>query len=147
MTEVEYTVEDRLNEQIYQLEGRVAELTEENENLRYSDDWRWRMAKPLTEEENLGLPLPRLEVRYDIKDSYSAIVTHQLVLKHFLGTIECYPIESTKMNGRMEGTEKDLRLPFRMGVHFQHDMRQTGLPGFVVCGTASRQVDPNSRDE
>lgn len=138
------TIEERLNDKIYQLESKIEKLEEEKEDAIYHDRWRWRMITKLTEEENWNLPLPRLEIRWEYQDDYNSVASYALVMRHLTGTIERIPIGSTSRSGRVE--KADLSTPFRDGAHIRHGMRQTGLRGFVVNANQCRELQPNEQD-
>lgn len=81
-------------------------------------------------KENLGLPLPRLEIRWRGMGDYNMVADMGIVYTHFLGHIEFVPMSSTRVNGKRNRNE--LELPFRDSAHIWHDMEQMRIPGFVV---------------
>lgn len=130
-------VMEQLDKALEEKDRRIAELEEKIERLEYHDEWSWRQIKKLTEEENLGLPLPRLELRYRVVSNYCHFVDYGIVYRHLLDDIEFVPIGSTKINGKVR---QQLDTPYRDGAHMFNDMFEMNLPGFVVNGSDYREL-------
>lgn len=129
-------VMEQLDKALEEKDRRIAELEEKIERLEYHDEWSWRQIKKLTDEENLGLPTPRLEMRYRVISSYLHFVDYGLVYRHLLGDIEFVPIGCTKINGKV----RQLDTPYRDGAHMFNEMFELNLPGFVVNGSDYREL-------
>jgi len=130
------TLEERLNEQLGEAEYKIRKLEEQLENQQYVDDWRWRQIRQLTEEENLDLPLPRLEIRYR-KDDYNAYADYSLVQRHFTNHIDVIPISSTRVS---KSYADELTLPHRDGAHIIHDKENLGIPGYIVFKDKYKEI-------
>ena len=138
------TLIDRLAKQ----EKDMAELEEENNELadrldaiEYQNKWRWRLVRILSDEENIGLPIPRLEIRWERLDEFNVRACYSLVYRHLLGRIIAHSLSSTHVGGDWSDNEPlSLRLPFRDGAHIMHDMQTLNLPAFVVAGGKSREL-------
>jgi hypothetical protein len=142
------TLEERLNDELNEKEAKIAELEEQIENAKYQEDWKWRHIRKLTKAENMGLPTPRLEIRYKREDDYNVIADYGLVYEHFDGEVLFNPFGSTRMGGYSnKKNDEPLRLPFRDGAHLQHDMWMLKLRGYVVNGTEYREVTLDDRDD
>ncbi len=133
------SVEERLNDDLYNKEREIEKLKEEVDDLTYRDDWKWRHIKHLSEEENMDLPVPRLEIRYRALDKYNVAADYALVYKHLLGHIEFCPLGSTRCSSH--SYIKNLDLPFRDGAHIRHEMATLKLPGYVVGGSNFREIE------
>jgi len=124
---------ERLEKLIEDQENQITELEDQLENMTYHEQWKWRAIRELDEKENLGLPVPRLELRNRKVSKYSRIVDYGLVHRHLLGHIEFIPIGSTKIDGGRETYTNLLqKLPIRDGAHIYHDMWELKLRGFIV---------------
>lgn len=148
------TVEERLNERIEELEDerdeletKIDELESKNEVLENGDPWQWRQMRKLTKEENLGLPLPRLELRYRKLDEFEVAIDYALVYEHLVGDIIFAPLGSTKTSGASRIKDDCLETPFRSGADILHDMWHMKLPGFVVNGINSRQLSLEDKND
>lgn len=120
---------DRKDERIEELEAKLR-------MLEYEDEWRWRQIKQLSDEENMQLPLPRLEIRHRRPSQYTHFMDYGLVFRHLLGHIEFIPIGCTKTSG----VSSSLYLPHRDGAHIYNDMFELGLRGFLVDGSLCREL-------
>ena len=136
---------DRLSDIISEKERRIDELEAQIENSKYEDEWRWRQIRKLTLKENLGLPLPRLEMRYRKHGDYNVIADYGLVHKHLFGDIIFIPFSSTRIGGVSACKEDFLELPFRDGAHIQNEMWDLKLPGYVVNGTHYKEISNKDR--
>lgn len=130
------TVLEELATVIEKKNERIQELEEKLEKMEYKDAWAWRHLREMTEEENLNLPLPRLELRYRSHSKYTHIVDYGLVQRHLCGEIMFIPISSTKIDGKVV----KLSTPYRDGAHMYHDMDAFDMRGFVVDGTDVREL-------
>lgn len=138
----ELTVLERQNETINELENKLEAFEREKEDAQYTEDWKWRHIRQLTEKENLDLPLPRLEVRYREPSRNNVICDYGLVIRHLLGHIDFIPFSSTRMG--CSGNDKDfckkLETPFRDGAHITAEMQALKLRGFVVYDDQHREI-------
>lgn len=132
---------EQLEKALEEKDRLIADLIEKVKRLEYHDEWSWRQVKDLTDEENLGLPVPRLELRYRVISDYLHFVDYGLVYRHLLGTIEFVPIGCTKIGGKvMRTAAAQLSTPFRDGAHTYNDMFELNLRGFVVNGSEYREL-------
>lgn len=127
---------EELDRLLVEKDSKISELEEKLEHISYNDEWSWRKIRPISEEENLDLPLPRLELRYRSPSAYTRIVDYGLVNRHLTGEIQFIPLGSTKMSG----TISHLDIPYRDGGHIFNDMYELKLRGFVVDGTSTREL-------
>lgn len=138
---VEYLTEllRQRDNQIRKLEDRVYEL----ENAIDGDVWGWTIHGRLTDEENMDLPIPRLEMRWvPLEESgYNWAALYRLVYRHFLGHICFIPFGHTRRGGTTEPmTMESLDLPFRDGAHLKSDAQQLNLPAFVIYRGKAKQL-------
>ena len=127
---------EELERSLAEKDRRIEELEEKVETMSYHDEWSWRQIRSLSKEENLDLPMPRLELRYRILSNYTHFVDYGLVYQHLLGDVQFVPIGCTKISGKVT----HLATPFRDGGHMFNDMYELKLRGFVVDGTTAREL-------
>lgn len=120
---------DEKNEKIRTLEDKI-------ERMEYRDEWHWRQFRTLSDDENLGLPIPRLEIRHRKVSPYTTFVDYGIVYRHLLGEIMFVPLSCTKTSGYTE----PLQTPFRDGAHILNDMFELNLRGFVVEGKEFKEL-------
>lgn len=109
------SINERLNDELNQAEQKIEELQEKIEKLSRNQDWRATFI--LTKEENLDLPIPRLEIRHIQSGPNEVQAKYGMVYKHLLGDIIHVPLGQTKC-GSIRYLE-NLDLPFRDGVHLE----------------------------
>lgn len=134
----------RLEELLSKADNRIEQLETEAENREYKENWRWRHFRDISEEDNLGLPVPRLEVNYRKLDAYNTAIDMGLVRHKFPNRgYEFIPFESTRVGGGISGSsyEDNLEEPFRQSAHFRDAMIYLGLRGFVVGKGKFKEVD------
>ena len=130
------TLEERLNEDLGEAEYKIRKLEEKLENYEYINEWGWRQIRQLTEEENLDLPIPRLELRYRV-DNYNAYADYGLVTRHMMKHIDFTPLSSTRVS--KDYAEK-LSLPHRDGAHIIHDKENLKIPGYIVYNDKFKEI-------
>lgn len=128
-------------EKIQELERELEEIEDKFNALKDGEDWAWRDIREISEEENLGLPLPRMELRYRRYDDFHVVGDYGLVIRHLLGQINFIPFGSTKIGGRIALLPDHLDTPFRDGGHLQNDAWELKLPAYVVNGKHFRKLD------
>jgi hypothetical protein len=131
---------NRLTEKLEEAESKISKLEQEKENREYAERWRWRHIRTLSDEDNLDLPVPRLEIRYSRADDYNSEALYSLVYRHLLGQIELIPIGLTRV-GDSGKYARDLDEPFRDGAHIKNEMKQLGLRGFVVGNGKYKEIN------
>lgn len=139
---------ERLNETINNLEATNEELQEKIaslENRFEFDRWQWRAIQRLSTKENLGLPIPRLEIRYREMDESDILGVYGIVYKHLLGDIILVPFSATRIGSHRPLDELDL--PFRDGAHIQCEMKSLNLPGYVVAKGKAKKIVPTPAAE
>ena len=141
-------LEDR-DSTIGELKAQVEAYETEEEEKKYQNAWRWRELRKFTLEENLKLPLPRLEMRWEGEGWSNRMATQFLVYRHFLKHIVAVPLGSTQQGGGYDNDDSERQkrtdLPFRDGAHMKSNMRTMGLRGFVVAmdGKTVREIKLN----
>jgi len=130
------TLLERLNDQIGDLEDTNLQLKEKIADQKHFSDWHWRHIRQLSEEENLGLPLPRLEIRYR-KDNYNSYADYGLVTRHFAKHIDFTPMSSTRVS---KDYADKLTLPNRDGAHIIHDKESLKLPAYIVFEEKFKEI-------
>ena len=130
------TLEERLHDQLREAEDKIATLEQEIESTQLHDDWHWRQIRQLSKEENLDLPVPRMELRYR-KDDYNSYADYGLVIKHMMGHIDFIPLSSSRVS---KDYADKLTLPIRDGAHIIFDKENLSLPGYVVFGDKSKDI-------
>jgi len=133
---------EELDRILAEKDSKISALEDKLAKQTYQDEWSWRQIKTISEEDNLGLPLPRLELRYRIPSDYTHYVNYGLVYRHLLGEIQFIPIGCTKISGKVA----HLSTPYRDGGHMFSDMYELKLRGFVVDGTVSRELTFSDKD-
>jgi len=131
------TVEERLHDLLNEAESKIEKLEEKLDDRNYHDDWHWRQIRQLSEEENLDLPIPRMEIRYR-KDDYNAYADYGLVIRHMLKHIDFIPLSSTRVSKEYADS---LSLPHRDGAHIIHDKGNLDLPAYVIYKDKFKEVD------
>lgn len=129
------------DEYITQLENRLAVFDKETEEKKYTEEWRWRHIREFTPKENLKLPIPRLEIRWERLGRYTRIANYFLVYRHLTGEITAIPLGSTRTDGGKDPDgPMELRTPFRDGAHMNHDMKHLNLRAFVVADGKYQEI-------
>lgn len=125
-----------MREQLDDISTKLTEATEQLdefiegiEDNYYHDVDTLSKAQVFTEEENLGLPLPRLEIRTSLLDN-GIIAVYFLVTRHFLKYISATPISWTSVSGHYQVNEP--HESHRDSHHIRHDMKELNLPGYFV---------------
>ena len=130
------TLEERLNDELCEAEELIADLKRKLEDKEYTDQWSWRHIFQISEEDNLGLPIPRLEIRYRL-DEYNAYADYGLVIRHYSKHIDFIPLSSTRVSKEYAGK---LELPFRDGAHIIFDKENLKLPAYVTFEKNVREI-------
>lgn len=135
---------DVLEEKIYQLERDLQTTSNELSLLKDFQQYGWTRHRKISEEENLDLPIPRLELRYTNVDSYNCVCKYAMIYRHLLDDIVCIPLGKTDVGGN--GGEPcifdgKLSLPFRDGAHIKNEMRQLNLPGYVIYNNRIEEIE------
>lgn len=139
------------------LEAARSELEKAEERIA-ALEWRINAYKggwllPENVEDTLGLPLPRLEMRwfklYEYQEDWSSYrVVYSMVFCHLLDHCISIPLGMTTVQGGgkhrpppWEG-EVEILLPHRDGAHLHHDAAHLRMPAFAIFpnGT-SRRLD------
>lgn len=97
----------------------------------------WTKGTILTDDENMSLPVPRLEIRYfnyEI-EGFNLVAIYSLIYKHLLGDIISVPFSYTKAQhpkGTPINNDGTLSIPFRDESHIENEKKQLNLPAYVV---------------
>ena len=92
----------------------------------------------LDEEQSLGLPVPRLEIRWIRQSDVTATAHYGLVYRHLCDNLVWSSIGTTRVSGP-ENKDQDLtNAPYRDGSHILNEMLTLCLPAYVV--DADRRV-------
>ena len=132
-----------LNEKDRQID-KLAERVEELENTLDGRTWGWTIHTTVSEDENMNLPVPRLEMRWRELDDwgYNWEAQYRLVHRHFLDHLVAIPLGSTKRGGDSPPmTNEKVDLPFRDGAHIKHDAKALDLPAFVIYGDEVHPIE------
>lgn len=153
-------------EKMEQIEKEKNELKEKlsvYEDIKYYK-WLSHVEISLNENqgkpENGGLPLPRIEMRFEKEHESSVRAIYGLVKKHYLGHIEFIPISQTTMGGTAQREIEVVKsaiikndsdtinnyLPFRDGVHVKYDAMSLQLPIYVRCEELVYEFKINEND-
>lgn len=121
-------LEELLDERDAEIEELKAEL-EKNEQQMDGDVWGW--TRHIESKEAEGLPVPRLEMRWENMDpdgdGYNWRCRYDLVYRHFLGHVVKVPIGLTRSSGgKGRVTRGMVDTPFRDGCHIEE---RFGAPG------------------
>jgi len=155
-TAVEQALE-RLESLLRKKQRKIDRLEQQLQERDDAEAWSWTRHRIHAADPSPALPVPRLEIRYRSldRDGYSTEALYCLVYRHLTarsggphcdGTKDCVvfvPIGSTTINGGRPGGrhpreesglwEGRMYGPYRDGAHIRHDMKQFGLPGFIVA--------------
>lgn len=154
----------RLERQLEAKDAKIAALRAELEGWEGDEAWRWTRHRVVEKDPSPSLPIPRLEIRYEAIDEagYNTRALYCLVYRHYThktGGLACdkstdcivfVPIGETRMGGpaSLEPREREGRWagrsygPYRDGAHIRHDMKQMGLPGFIIGASGDAyQID------
>lgn len=134
------SIEERLNDELNEKENIIEKLEEELETIKYHDEWKWRHIRTLSKEENLGLPIPRLEIRYRTIDDYNLVADYALVYESLMGETTFCPLSATRCGTSFRYLE-DLELPFRNGADIMNEMYILNLPGYRVANGKYKKID------
>lgn len=143
------TLEERLNEQINELQREKENLEQQIEDVKNQNDLTrnaWQMHQVFDNDEfSQQKPFPRLEMRLQRvseNDWYEIEWHYGLVYKHYADVtgnkLRFIPLGHTSSCGG-NGTfgsrlyNGKLNLPFRDGFHIQADSAVFGLPAYIVC--------------
>jgi len=128
---------DIKDNKIEELESELNKYKIEEENDIDRENWKWTIHKNLSEKENMDLPIPRLELKYNnlTDDCYNSEWEYYLVYKHLLGDIICVPLGYTKVSGGNKAPIYDgkINLLFRDGAHIKNEAKQLNIPAYVIC--------------
>ena len=146
----EQTVET-LGYMLADLERKYAELEEENERLSDKLEWdaSWQMIREPAQDE-FGLPVPRLEIRAYIKEgAYEFKWCYNLVYKHLCDHLLQVPMGVTKVGGGRgpQASHGKIDEPYRESAHIRSEMKELGLPGFIICGNYAVEINSDNRDQ
>lgn len=139
------TVIEHLEGMLEEKDKTIAKLENKIEEFEYRDEWQWRQIRTLSEEENLDLPIPRLEIRHRTKSRYRTVIDYGLVYTHLVGEINFIPISSTKVSGHVSRSE--IYMPFRDGAHIYNDMFELNLRGFIIEGSRYKELSLADSEE
>lgn len=135
---------ERLEELLTAKDAEIERLqTELSEALdRKEKDFEWAEHVDLGEVYRPELPVPRLEMLWEKDDGESwrnCTALYRLIYRHLLGHLVAVPLGRTQTQSgadhspATEPWSKNIRVPFRDGVHIATDSESLKLPAFVVC--------------
>ncbi len=130
---------DLLNLRDQEVEDLKAKLTE----YETTEAWRWTRHSKGVEQE--GLPVPRLEIRWQKMDDggYNWHAAYNLVYRHMLGHITVVPLGSTQTSGSGPRVRDGrVETPMRDGMHITHEMMTLRLPGFAIYEGTVTELEP-----
>jgi hypothetical protein len=137
------TAIERLESECNRLEAEASALRAKLSEHESTEAWRW--TRHQRHDSDGGLPVPRLELRWEPIDErgYNWRALYSLVHRHFLGHYVTVPMGETRVGGMREPLrDGEVDLPFRDGVHIKHDMRELNVPGFAIYGDHVTKLDP-----
>lgn len=103
----------------------------------------------LTQEENMNLPIPRLEIRHrdprgkELGQGYNIVAEYRMIYEHLEGNVLAVDLGKTLIGGSVRDP---LDTPFRMGAQIIHDMLHLHLPGYVINGKACKAIPIDRED-
>ena len=154
---------DRLEElmdlkdaELEELREKVRGFEHEKEVSEQRDTWRWTEHYILEKDDIVGLPVPRLELRWQFFDDhrYNSECWYTIVFKHLIGEIIRVPLGMTSVSGGSgEGDEfypnhpdgPRISIPFRDGAHIANESRQLNLPAFAISGERAQEIIPGEK--
>jgi hypothetical protein len=146
------------------LNAKDEELRELRRQIRAQEDddekrvWNWSRHHIFTEKDDVALPVPRLELRWENQDEhgYNRICWYYLVFRHLLGNIVKVPLSYTQVNGGGKSPfysadqhysgEDYIDTPLRDGAHIVNDARQLRLPAFVIWEDKVQEIIPEGKE-
>ncbi len=137
---------DEKDNEIETLSDKIQELEDHSEY-----DWAWARHFKI-ETDEIGLPIPRLELRCEKLDDgwYNFEWLYGIVYRHFLGHGMFIPLGLTKVGGLgkppiyEDGT---IMTPFREGAHFRHDAKHFGMPIYAIIEGKTYDLSKQERHE
>lgn len=143
------TAIERLEHLLNEKDAELRKYRDAEEKAADRDAWIWTSHEWIPAEED-PLPTPRLqmECRARSDEWFSRDWWYFIVYKHFLGDHVFVPIGHTRQDG---GRHKPIfhrtDLPFRDGVHLEHDAENTfsNWPVYVVIDGEARLLQDVER--
>lgn len=146
---------DLKDKEIQRLEGELDKLREEKYTLEeeLERDHTWSRHDVISADENAGLPLPRLEIRWIDRGAdyrgYRWLARYDLVKRHLVDEIHRVPLGSTNVGATYnapitrhhETGEEILSVPHRDGAHIAYDALTLNLPAYVCFGDRVEKAD------
>jgi len=146
---------DKKDEEIEELERKLAKYQEEEEYEAEEAAWSWTV-HTILEKDDAVLPVPRLELRWESLDEqgYNRICQYSLVYEHLLGDIIKIPMGRTRVGGSRDTVIDDgmhngeqrrqpsIDTPFRDGGHITNDSRKLKLPAFIIAEGKVQELIP-----
>lgn len=139
---------ERLEEQLQAKDEEIWKLREKVEMLQ-----TWRDADPTywadhRDAEDLGLPVPRLQIELKIVSPSEYRWFYSLVYRHTTLKLMMVPMGETISRGghrhfKVENVEDAQReLPFRNGVHIRRDSAHLNLPAYAIIEGQFYELEP-----
>lgn len=137
---------DRLASQLEEADERIMEL--ENEVERFKDARPWTEHEDV-ENDNLNLPVPRLEMLWEhgeFRYGYQYRCKYRMVYRHFLGQCVAVPLGETLVGTKLQPDHYgEINIPFRDGAHIKSEARSLNLPAYVRWDGKAERIDPDGK--
>ncbi len=102
----------------------------------------YKYSRDFSEEENMGLPLPRLEIR-TVDGDHELICISCLVTRHYAGNIHAVCTGWSVISGYM-GNPNVPYEPNRACIDIRFDMHTLNLPGYLTRPSTGAVIQLNS---
>lgn len=142
---------NKKDEELEKLQEKVDHFEHLEEKKRNRDTWIWTEHYILDEDDIVGLPVPRLELRWKFLDDhrYNSVCWYTIVFKHLVGEIIRVPFGMTSVSGgkgdEFHANHPDgprIGIPFRDGSHIINEARQLKLRAFAISGDRAQELIP-----
>lgn len=149
MTENENALLDQIRRLLEEEGPGRRELREQVERLERKEEFRkdraasaWMLQRELPVPYHPELPVPRLQIEAEVTD-FGATFRYELIYRHHLDHLVAVPLGQTTGSGRYEPNGPRIYRPHRDCFHMAADMKQLGLPAFLVQGDRTEVFDRN----
>ena len=139
---------DRLNDIINDKEEEIKKLENEIDALELEKEqasWLWARHSVIKDD---CLPVPRVQLEYkSIKYDGAYFVGEwilSIVYKDIVGNSINVPLSQTKVTCSDVSINKNE--PYRDGIHFRHNVKTLGLPGYVIIDGNAKLIEVSNSD-
>lgn len=130
-----------------ELQNKLAKYEEEERSREFWERYGW--TRPRVIEDDLGLPVPRLQMTWEVRSNEHEhaqvwLCRYDLIYSHLCDHLMAVPMGFTQrgpMSSRPD-SYSEIDKPFRDYAHACSDALHLNLPLYVVCGEKIEEIDP-----